>query len=95
VQKSYQKQGAPVVAAVASGTKAQVARARKIELGLTKPQQAEFPQALEQRVVKAQGLRTVRWARAPTRALTLPEPMLMRKRKPKASQEQVKERKQA
>lgn len=78
-----------------SGTRARAARARKIELRLTKPQQAEFPPAPEQRVVKAQGPRKVRWAQEPTRALTRPEPMLMRKRKPKASQEQVKERKQA
>jgi len=77
------------------GTRARAARARKIELRLTKPQQAESPPAPEQRVVKAQGLRMVRWAREPTRTLTLPEPMLMRKRKPKASQEQMKERKQA
>jgi hypothetical protein len=76
-----------------SGTRARAARAPKIALALTKPQQAELPPAPEQRIAKAQGLRTVRWAREPTRALTLPEPM--RKRKPKASQEQVKERKQA
>jgi hypothetical protein len=77
-----------------SGTRARAARARKIELGLIEPQ-VEFPLTPEQRVVKAQGPWAVRWARELTRALKLPESMLMRKGKPKASQEQVKERKQA
>ena len=57
-----------------SGTKVRAARARKAELKQIE-QQSEFPLALEQRVVKAQRLRTVRWARE-LRAEKLPEPQV-------------------
>jgi hypothetical protein len=76
----------PVGAEAGSGTKVRVARARKIEPRVTKPQQAEFPLARVKRAVQAL---------EPARALKRPEPMLARKRKPKGSLEQAKEWKQA